>query len=136
LKERYLLTNTPIEKIAPIELLLEYKLFCTDEHYKCCGRNDFYKKLETIGIVSRFNNGDKYYNVDIKTLKGIAKKYKWICEYDSYVESDEEEEREEEKEEIVDYKALYEALQLENDELQNKNKKLKRKLKKFTIEED
>ena len=37
--------------------------------------------------------------------------------------------------EELDYKALFEKLQQENDELQNKNKKLKRKLKKFTIEE-
>jgi hypothetical protein len=37
--------------------------------------------------------------------------------------------------EEIDYKALFEKLQQENDELQNKNKKLKRKLKKFTIEE-
>jgi len=132
LKERYLLTNTSIEKKAPIELLLEYKLFCTDEHYKSCGRNDFYKKLETIGIISRFNNGDKYYNVDIKTLKDIAKKYKWICEYDNYIEDEYIDE--EEKEEIIDYKALYEALQQQNDELQNKNKKLKKKLKKLSVE--
>lgn len=131
LKERYLLTNTPIEKKAPLELLLEYKLFCADERYKSCGRNDFYKKLETIGIISRSNNGDKYYNVDMKTLKSIAKKHKWICEYDNYIENDDEEE---EKEEIIDYKALYEALQQQNEELQNKNKKLKRKLKKLNIE--
>ena len=33
-------------------MFLEYKLFCQSENYKSCGRNDFYKKLETINIFS------------------------------------------------------------------------------------
>ena len=132
LKERHLLTNTPVEKIPPSEMFLEYKLFCISEQYSSCGRNDFYKKLETIGIYSSGSNGKWYYNVDMTTLKNIAKKHKWICEYDEY---EEEDDNEKEKEEVIDYKALYEALKLENDELQNKNKKLKRRLKKFSIEE-
>ena len=135
LKERYLLTNTPIEKIPPSEMFLEYKLFCIAEHYKSCGRNDFYKKLETIGIYSSGSNGKWYYNVDIKTLKTIAQKHKWICQYDNYEQEHNNDDEEEEEEDIIDYKALFEKVQLENDELQNKNKKLKRKLKKFTIEE-
>lgn len=133
LKERHLLTNTPVEKIPPSEMFLEYKLFCVSEQYSSCGRNDFYKKLETIGIYSSGSNGKWYYNVDMTTLKNIAKKHKWICEYDEY-EGEDDNDNEKEKEEVIDYKALYEALKLENDELQNKNKKLKRKLKKMNIE--
>ena len=157
LKERYLLTKTSIQKVTPTELYLEYKLFCQSENYKSCGRNDFYKKLEFIQIFSKFSNGDKYYNVDIKTLRDIAKKNMWVCEYDDYQESDDEknEDEEEDDEEIIDYKALYEALlqenknkdgkdyevllgkfEMENDTLKYQNKKLKKKLKKLSEKEE
>ena len=73
----------------------------------------------------------------LKHLKTYPKSiYKWICEYDNYIEDEDNEEEEQEKEKVIDYKALFEKLQQENDELQNKNKKLKRKLKKLSEKEE
>jgi len=104
LKYRYLLANTPIVKIPPLELFLEYKLFCQSENYKSCGRNDFYKKLETINIFSSGSNGKQYYNVESNKLKKIAKQYKWVCEYDEYDKeiNDDEQPEEEQEKEVVD----------------------------------
>ena len=78
LKYRYLLANKSVEKICRNEMFLEYKLFCQSENYKSCGRNDFYKKLETINIFSDKINGEWYYNIPLNKIKNIAKQYKWV----------------------------------------------------------
>jgi hypothetical protein len=88
--------------------------------------------LETININRKKINGYWYFSFDIPTLKEIANKYKWICEYDDYEE--EEEDSQDEGEDEIDYKASYEHLKLAFEELQSKNKKLKSKLKKLNIE--
>jgi hypothetical protein len=112
-------------------LYTEYVVYCESERIRKCGRNDFYKKLETINIHRKKVNGYWYFSFDIPTLKEIANKYKWICEYDDY---EQEEEIQEEGEDEIDYKASYEQLKEAFEELQSKNKKLKSKLKKLNIE--
>jgi hypothetical protein len=115
-------------------LYTEYVVYCESERIRKCGRNDFYKKLETINIHRKKVNGYWYFSFDIPTLKEIANKYKWMCEYDDYEQEEEIQEEDTQEEDEIDYKASYEQLKEAFEELQNKNKKLKSKLKKLNIE--
>ena len=132
LKDMYLLTNLGVDKKHCTELYDEYVIYCEGQRIRKCGRNDFYKKLESINIHRKKINGYWSFSFDISTLKDIAKKYKWVCEYDDY-EDDESAEVEEEEEDTIDYKASYELLKVAYEELQSKNKKLKSKLKKNNL---
>ena len=134
LKDMYLLTNLEVDKKNCVELYTEYVVYCESERIRKCGRNDFYKKLETINIHRKKVNGYWYFSFDIPTLKEIANKYKWICEYDDYEQEEEIQEEDTQEEDEIDYKASYEQLKEAFEELQSKNKKLKSKLKKLNIE--
>ena len=143
LKDWYLLTNLEADKKNCVELYNEYVSYCDNEKLRKCGRNDFYKKLETINIHRKKINGYWYFSFTIPVLKEIANKYKWICEYDDYEQPEEEkekevvdEETEKEEEDDVDYKASYEVLKLAYEKLQSKNKKLKSKVKKMNNDAD
>ena len=132
LKDMYLLTNLEVDKKYCVELYDEYVIYCESERMRKCGRNDFYKKLETINIYRKKINGYWYFSFDMQMLKEIATKYKWICEYDDY--DIQEDDTVQEEEDDIDYKASYEQLKLAFEELQTKNKKLKSKIKKIKIE--
>jgi hypothetical protein len=93
----------------------EYLVYCEGERIRKCGRNDFYKKLESINIHRKKINGYWYFSIDLPTLKEIAKKYKWVCCYDEY--EDEVEDEEETQEDEIDYQASYEQLKLAYEEL-------------------
>ena len=133
LKDMYLLTGLGIEKKNCTELYDEYVVFCESEKMRKCGRNDFYKKLETINIHRKKINGYWSFSFDANILKEIAKKYKWVCEYDDFEEDEAEFENDDENEDDINYKASYELLKVAYEELQSKNKKLKHKFKKINI---
>ena len=132
LKDMYLLTNLDVDKKNCVELYNEYVVYCESERMRKCGRNDFYKKLETINIHRKKINGYWYFSFDMQMLKEIANKYKWICEYDDF--ETQEDDTVQEDDDDIDYKASYEQLKLAFEELQTKNKKLKSKIKKIKIE--
>jgi len=85
LKYKYLLLNIPCEKVKISNLYQEYLQYCAEVNIKIVfGRNEFYTKVEDIGIKRNMIDGLNYYSFDVAQLKAIADKRSWICEYDEY----------------------------------------------------
>jgi hypothetical protein len=92
LKFEYFLKNKPIQKIAPQDLFKEYEFFCPLNGIKHSStKNNFYKDLKTdLGIIPHKTSGYMKYDVSIDTLKDLSTRFKWICQYDEFIEENDD----------------------------------------------
>ena len=87
LKFEYVIKKQPIDKIIRDDFFNEYKSFCLNNNFTKTGKNEFYKKLEDIGINAYPSNGKNYFKCDYEKLKEISDKEKWICRFDDVDET-------------------------------------------------
>ena len=100
----------PVEKFMKVNYVLkkrsiqdktsdfynEYKGFCTVNNYKPLTNTMFYAKLKNFcSIEKKKIEGIHKFKVPYETLKALADKNKWICEFDD------EDEDEEDDDEVV-----------------------------------
>lgn len=118
IKTSYVLKNEPMKKIKPSDLYSQYTQYCSINNYRSVNKNDFIKKLEDINIKYKKTCGNNFYTIDMETLKEIATKNRWLCQYDEIDNSDDEEEDDEDddyedgdfeeaKDREIDYKKEY-----------------------------
>lgn len=91
LKNEYLLKGGSICKRLT-ELYEEYKTFCTTLGKKASAKIDFTTKLSELQINHYQSGGFLKYKVSLEQLKELAKKHKWLNEYDEYQNNSDEKE--------------------------------------------
>jgi len=119
IKNNYILKNTFLERTKPQELYLYYSTFCKAEGFYPMQKTDFIKKLEDVGIKRVAVNGIQYFRQTLAELQEIAKKYKWLCEYDEVENKDEIYNLDELDDEIEEYENKIKELKEIRDKLLN-----------------
>ncbi len=135
LKFNYILKNKAIFKVKTTDFYKFYVDFCLQHSHKYLTNTMFYATLKNIKIEKGpKNNGYYYYNVPLEDLKALSQKCKWVCEFDEEIDDveidDDVDDDDDDKNPLdvgiaksIDYKALYERSQKENEELKQQYKK-------------
>jgi hypothetical protein len=93
LKYEYYLKSKEIKKVSPSDLFKEYSFYCNLNGIKHpLTKNNFYKELKADLAIEPYKTaGYMKYDVTLETLKDLATRFKWICQYDEFEEEEEEE---------------------------------------------
>jgi hypothetical protein len=119
LKHEFYLKKIGIAKISCKELHEKYMYYCNENKISLpLGRNDFYEKLLLIKIERKDIKKIPFYKVDYDHLDEIAKRDKWICEYDEFERPNEDN--------VIN--KLYPALQKIDNDKENEIIALKQKI--------
>jgi hypothetical protein len=93
LKYEYYLKSKEIKKVIPADLFKEYSYYCNLNGIKHpLTKNNFYKELKAdLAIEPHKTAGLMKYDVTLDTLKDLAVRFKWICQYDEFEEEEKDE---------------------------------------------